>query len=227
MVLWLVINFSLLIAGYLFGSIPTGYIVARKQLGIDIREEGSGSTGATNVLRTVGKGAALFVFLVDVSKGIAAIALVRALYSWPAMTQLAPPTVDPSIWVYWMAMVAGIAALVGHTKSVWIEFRGGKAVATSLGVLLALCWPVALLTFSVFGIMLSISRIVSLSSMSGAIALPAVMFLMNQPLPYLLFGFCAGFYVIWLHRSNIGRLMAGTEPRIGQKLQQQSESLQS
>lgn len=227
MVVWLSVNFGLAIAGYLFGSIPTGYLVARKLQGIDIRQEGSGSTGATNVLRTLGKWPALFVFLVDVSKGIAAIVLTRWIYSVAPPAALAPATVDCGSLLPWIAVLSGLAALLGHTKSVWINFQGGKAVATSLGVLLALYWPVALLTFSAFGVMLAISRIVSLSSMSGAIALPGIMFAMHQPPAYELFGLAAGIYVVWLHRSNIGRLLSGTEPRIGEKLPQQSEGLQS
>jgi acyl phosphate:glycerol-3-phosphate acyltransferase len=223
---WLVLNGVLLIAAYLFGSLPTGYIVARQLKGIDIREEGSGSTGATNVLRTVGKGPALVVFLVDILKGMGAIALVRWVYALGAVQELAGAELVAS-GLSWMLILAGLGALIGHTKSVWINFKGGKAVATSLGVLFALNWLVALSGLGVFGLGLALTRIVSLSSILAAIALPGIMFGFHQPLSYQIFMLAASFYVIWLHRSNIQRLLSGTEPRIGEKLPQQSESLPS
>ncbi|AFY84096.1 glycerol-3-phosphate 1-O-acyltransferase PlsY [Oscillatoria acuminata] len=227
MSLWLLLNGLLLLAAYLFGSFPTGYIVARKLKGIDIRQEGSGSTGATNVLRTVGKGPALVVFLVDILKGIAAIALMRFAYALPGVQELIGGTVTAYSWLTWMVILAGLGALLGHTKSIWINFKGGKAVATSLGVLFALNWAIALAGFGVFGIALACTRIVSLSSMLAAIALPGIMFAMHQPLSYQIFMLAASMYVIWLHRSNINRLLSGTEPRIGQKLPQPSESVPS
>ena len=227
MSLWLLLNGLLLLAAYLFGSFPTGYIVARQLKGIDIRQEGSGSTGATNVLRTVGKGPALVVFLVDILKGIVAIALMRFAYALPGVQELATNIGLDSSWLSWMVILAGLGALLGHTKSVWINFKGGKAVATSLGVLFALNWAIALAGFGVSGIALAFTRIVSLSSMLAALALPGIMFAMHQPLSYQIFMLAASLYVIWLHRSNINRLLSGTEPRIGQKLPQPSESVPS
>ncbi len=227
MSLWLLLNGLLLIGAYLCGSLPTGYIVARQLKGIDIRNEGSGSTGATNVLRTVGKGPALVVFLVDVLKGMGAIALMRFAYALPGLQELGATVGQASSWLPWMLILAGLGALLGHTKSVWINFKGGKAVATSLGVLFALNWPVALAGFGVFGIVLAFTRIVSLSSMLAALALPGIMFVMHQPLSYQVFMLAASLYVVWLHRTNINRLLSGTEPRIGQKLSQPSESIPS
>jgi acyl phosphate:glycerol-3-phosphate acyltransferase len=205
------LNLLLILAAYLLGSIPTGYLVGRWLQGIDIRAVGSGSTGATNVLRTLGKGPAIGVLAVDILKGAAAIALVQWVY---AVTQ---PTVLPTA-IGWLVTCAGLAALLGHSKSIWLGFGGGKSVATSLGILLALNWQVGLGTFGVFGLCLAISRIVSISSIAGAVAVMGLMFWFQQPLPYCLFAIAGGIYVIWRHRSNIQRVIAGTEPRLGQKL---------
>lgn len=210
---WLTLCAALLVA-YLLGSIPTGYIAGRLLKGIDIREHGSGSTGATNVLRTLGKGPGLLVLLVDMFKGVWALALVHWMFS-AANHNIIPSTVN-SVWVAVMVALAGLAAVLGHSKSIWLGFTGGKSVATSLGVLLAMSWQVALCTVGVFGVVLALSRIVSLSSICGAIAVSIFMLLLHQPLPYQLFAIAGGIYVIWRHRSNIQRLLAGTEPRLGQ-----------
>lgn len=202
----------LLIVAYLLGSIPTGYLAGRLIKGIDLREQGSGSTGATNVLRTLGKGPALIVLLVDALKGVGAIALINGYYA------LVQNPVIPVTWHPWLVASAAFAALLGHSKSVWINFKGGKSVATGLGILLAMSWSVGLATLGVFAVMLAISRIVSLSSIAGAIAVPLLMIIMGQPLPYQLFAGVAGLYVILRHQSNIQRLLAGTEPQIGQQL---------
>lgn len=218
MILWLTLNVSLLLMAYLLGSIPSGYWAGRWLQGIDIREHGSGSTGATNVLRTVGKFPAIVVLLVDILKGAAAIALTHWFYATPLVQPYIPSTVEPIDWVPWMITLAGVAALLGHSKSVFLKFTGGKSVATSLGVLLAMSWIVGLGTFGVFLVVLAITRIVSMSSISGAIAVSGLMFLTGQPLPYLLFAIVGGIYVIVRHRTNIERLLAGTEPRLGQSL---------
>lgn len=211
----LLINGALLLAAYLLGSIPIGYLLGRWLKGIDLREVGSGSTGATNVLRTLGKGPALLVLLVDVGKGAGAIALVKWAYS---LAELSPLT----SWQPWVVTLAGLAAIIGHSKSIWLNFKGGKSVAAGLGILLALSWQVGLATIGVFSVVMAISRIVSLSSISGAIAVSVLMILLNQPLAYQLFGLVAGLFVVWRHRSNIQRLLAGTEPQLGQSVPQAS-----
>ncbi|MDF0556205.1 glycerol-3-phosphate 1-O-acyltransferase PlsY [Kamptonema sp. UHCC 0994] len=223
--LWLILNFSVLLAAYILGSIPTGYSVAKWVLGIDLREFGSGSTGATNVLRTLGKWPALGVLLVDVLKGIAAISLTRYIYSLDSTAQLAATAGIKEITVVlpWMATLAGLTAVLGHSKSIWLGFSGGKSVATSLGVLLGLYWPVGLGTFGIFGLVLAISRIVSLSSIIAAIGVSGLMFAFGQPLAYQLFGIAGGVFVIVRHRANIQRLLNGTEPKIGEKLASESE----
>jgi glycerol-3-phosphate acyltransferase PlsY len=215
---WVIFNLSLFLAAYLLGSIPTGYLVGRIFKGIDLRQEGSGSTGATNVLRTLGKGPAIFVLSVDVLKGVGAIALVKWAYYLDFTSKLAPLPILEN-WLPWMITAAGLLAVVGHSRSIWLGFAGGKSVATSLGVLLAMSWVVGLATLGVFALSLAISRIVSLSSIAGAIAVSGIMYATHQPLPFILFAIAGGIYVIWRHRSNIQRLLEGTEPRIGQKLE--------
>ena len=194
--------FSLLLA-YLLGSIPTGYLISRWVADLDIRDVGSGSTGATNVLRQVGKGPALVVFLVDVAKGTTAVVLARSL-------QLGDE---------WQVL-AGLAALAGHIWPVWLGWKGGKAVATGLGMLLGLSWPVGLACFGVFVTVLSFSRIVSLASVSAAISLPLLMlwsFVGSSFRPaYLVLALIAMVLVVWRHRSNLKRLLAGSEPKLGQ-----------
>ena len=211
-------------AVYLLGSLPTGYLVAKRLKGIDIREHGSGSTGATNVLRVLGKGPGLSVFLTDVAKGAIAIALAPVVIAGVASVLPAGLceggcqswlTAHPD-FLYWVQMLAGFAALIGHSKSIFLGFTGGKSVATSLGILLVLNWQVALATFAAFGVMLAISRIVSLSSITGAISLTIWMLVFQQPLAYVIFAIAGGIYVVVRHSSNIQRLMKGTEPKLGQ-----------
>jgi glycerol-3-phosphate acyltransferase PlsY len=217
MTLWLILNGSLLLIAYLLGSIPTGYWAGQLLQGIDIREQGSGSTGATNVLRTLGTFPAVIVLLVDILKGVGAIALVHWAYQVASIQPLIPPEVTAPEWLPWVVTLAGSAALLGHSKSIFLNFTGGKSVATSLGVLLAMSWIVGLGTFAVFLLTLAITRIVSISSIMGAIAVSGFMIAIHQPLAYTLFGIIGGLYVIIRHRTNIQRLLAGTEPQLGQK----------
>lgn len=215
MTIWLTLSGVILVVAYLLGSIPTGYIAVKLLKGIDIRSVGSGSTGATNVLRTLGKGPGAFVLAIDCLKGVLAIALENWLFNLAPSQNLIPATVNP-VWQPWMVTLAGLAAVLGHSKSIFLGFSGGKSVATSLGILLAMNWQVALATAGVFAVVVAISRIVSLSSICGAIAVSILMVVLHQPIPYVLFGVVAGLYVIVRHRSNIERLLAGTEPKLGQ-----------
>ncbi|MBU7584017.1 MAG: glycerol-3-phosphate 1-O-acyltransferase PlsY [Nostoc sp. TH1S01] len=227
MTIWLSLCGAILVVAYLLGSFPTGYIAVKQLKGIDIREVGSGSTGATNVLRTLGKGPGAFVLGVDCLKGVSAIALVYALFNFGATSEFIPATVDLQLWQPLMVTLAGLAAILGHSKSIFLGFTGGKSVATSLGILLAMSWQVGLATLGVFAVVVAISRIVSLSSISGAIAVSIFMVIFHQPMPYILFGILGGLYVIIRHRSNIERLLAGTEPKIGQKVTEAEKTEQT
>ena len=192
-----------LISGYFLGSIPTGYLAGKWIANIDLREIGSGSTGATNVLRQLGKKAAFIVFIIDVAKGMAPVLLAKGL----------------KIEDEWQ-VAAGISALGGHIWPIWLKWKGGKAVASGLGVFLGISWPVGLASLGIFLTVLSISRIVSLSSVIASIGLPILMFLSfsshNISYPYLLISIVAMGLVLWRHRSNINRLIKGLEPRIGE-----------
>jgi glycerol-3-phosphate acyltransferase PlsY len=203
---------------YLFGSVPTGYLAGKWLKGIDIREHGSRSTGATNVLRILGKWPALVVLLVDVLKGVGAIVFARWFYPWLyALPSVTPPTaLDLQTWVPWTVGLAGLAVVLGHGRSIWLNFSGGKSAATGLGVLLAISWPVGLGAAAVFGVVLAIFRMVSLGSMLAALTAIGLICGLEQPLPYRLLVIAAGIYVIVRHRANIQRLLAGTEPRLGQ-----------
>ena len=211
----MILNFAiatlLVLAAYLLGSIPTGYTAGYYLKGIDIREHGSGSTGATNVLRTVGKPAAIAVLAIDLLKGSLALGLVNLVYTF------APESL-PTQWYPWLITAAALSAVIGHSKSIWLNFTGGKSVATTLGVLLVMNPLVGLGTLASFGIVLAISRIVSLSSICGAIAVSILMIALAQPVPYIIFSALAGLYVIVRHKTNIQRLIAGVEPKIGQAL---------
>ncbi|MEA5513674.1 glycerol-3-phosphate 1-O-acyltransferase PlsY [Nodularia sp. UHCC 0506] len=218
MAIWLSLCGVALVVAYLLGSFPTGYIAGKLLQGIDIREVGSGSTGATNVLRTLGKGPGAFVLVIDCLKGVLAIALIYWLFSVASGQSFIPSTVDIPIWQPGMITLSGLFAILGHSKSIFLGFSGGKSVATSLGILLAMNWQVGLATAGVFAVFIAIFRIVSLSSIAGAIAVPILMMLLQQPLPYILFGVAGGLYVILRHRTNIERILAGVEPKIGQKL---------
>ena len=187
-----------ILLGYLLGSIPFGLVLTRLAGLGDVRNIGSGNIGATNVLRTGRKGLAAATLILDAAKGAAAVLIVAAL--WPDLAQL------PGL--------AGIAAFLGHLFPVWLGFRGGKGVATLIGVVAALLWPAALIVAAVWILMLLLTRYSSVGGMSAAIAAPiAAFFLDRVDLAMLFLGLAL--LVLWKHSANIGRLFKGTEPKVG------------
>jgi acyl phosphate:glycerol-3-phosphate acyltransferase len=217
MAFWITGAVGLAVA-YLFGSLPTGYLAGKLLKGIDIRDHGSRATGATNVFRTLGKWPALVVLIADVLKGVCAVVVARSFCPWlyAELSPVPPSASDLQIWGPWAVCLAGIAVLFGHSRSIWLNFRGGKSAATGLGVLLAMSWPVGLGAATVFGIVLAVARIVSLGSISAALTAIILVCVLDQPLPYRLLVIAGAIYVIVRHRTNVQRLLAGTEPRLGQ-----------
>jgi glycerol-3-phosphate acyltransferase PlsY len=184
-----------LLLGYALGSIPFGMILTRITGAGDLRAIGSGSTGATNVLRTGRKGLAAATALLDMAKGFVAVLIAARL--WPEV-----------------AGFAGLGAVIGHCFPVWLGFRGGKGVATLFGVSLGLAWPIAVAYAAVWLGMLAATRISSLAGMSAAIATPlaALAIGRSELVPVLA---ALALLVLLMHRANIARLRAGTEPRVG------------
>lgn len=213
----------IVILAYLLGSIPFGLIISR-MYGMDIRQHGSGNIGATNVWRVIGKKAGLTTFLCDLLKGLIAVVLAKWIAGhWPVMIPLPH---EHTRTEYFDAGFAGIAAalgcILGHSFPVWLRFKGGKGVATSLGVIIGMMPLVSLVVFAIWGVVFKVSRYVSLASIVAAAALPVVTvaFLFMgwvEGWALFYFGLAAALLVIRRHRDNIKRLMAGTESRFGKK----------
>jgi len=182
--------------GYLLGSIPFGLIFVWLTGGGDVRKVGSGSIGATNVLRTGKYAVAALTLLFDALKGAAAVLIAQHFWGLDA------------------ALFAALAAFLGHLFPVWLGFKGGKGIAVSLGILLALYWPVGLLAFASWGAVLAVFRISSLSALAAAIATPIYMALFHRPHEAVLAVVLAVLAFI-AHRDNIRRLLRGEEPRVG------------
>ncbi len=221
------------IFSYVLGSIPTGYWLGKVLKGIDIREVGSGSTGATNVLRSLGKGAAIFVLIFDMFKGAFPVLLGIAAsepigqQSMPLPTWLSL-TADPALQIepyktyvsyFILPAIAGILSMIGHSKSIFLGFQGGKSAATGLGTLGAMNPYTGLCMFGVFVSTIFIGRYVSVGSMLAAAVGPFLMhyFTHGQRPAFVIYNVIGSSYVIIRHRSNIKRLLKGTEPKIGQK----------
>ncbi|HUS35825.1 MAG TPA: glycerol-3-phosphate 1-O-acyltransferase PlsY [Verrucomicrobiae bacterium] len=189
------------IVSYLLGSSPTGYLFAKAK-GIDIRTVGSGNIGATNAFRVLGKTVGISVLLIDLLKGFVACRYV-------AFGPTAPSEAHQ--------MIAGLFAILGHNYTCWLRFKGGKGIATSAGVLLALVPAGFAIAATVFFVVLAMSRYVSLSSIIGAIVLPIGVWLAGGTTSMIALTTFLSLMAIYKHRANIQRLIAGTESRIGQK----------
>ena len=189
----------LVLCGYVLGSVPTGFLIGRAW-GVDVRRVGSGNIGMANVLRTVGKWPAVITMAGDMLKGFVPVFLAR--------------TVAENEWV--VAVVA-LAAVVGHCWSIFLGFKGGKAVATGAGTTIALAPVVGLGLFAFWWAVVLVSRYTSLGAISVMVVTPVVFLLTDQPTPYVLYTVIGGFLVLWRHRENARALAKGTERKIGQK----------
>jgi glycerol-3-phosphate acyltransferase PlsY len=187
-----------LVFGYLIGSVPFGLILTRLFGAGDLREIGSGNIGATNVLRTGRKGLAAATLLLDLGKGLAAVLAARALFG-EALTEQ-----------------AAIGAFAGHCFPVWLAFKGGKGVATTAGICFGLAWPIGAVYAAVWLAMLAVTRISSLAGMSAAVAAPIAAWGLGYPGHVKALAAIA-VAVLVLHRANITRLRAGTEPKVGSR----------
>lgn len=189
----------LTVAAYLLGSVPSGFIFGRL-VGVDVRRTGSGNIGATNVARVLGKGVGLLTLIADVAKGLVPVLLAR----WLSMED-------------WLIAGIAAAAFLGHLYPVFLRFQGGKGVATALGAMLAIAWPATLVLVFVFaGVVLS-SRRVSLASITAATAAPFVLWALFYPPAFIALGMFLASMIILRHRDNISRLLAGSEPRFGER----------
>jgi glycerol-3-phosphate acyltransferase PlsY len=187
---------------YLLGSIPFGYLIVRWQKGIDVRTTGSGSIGATNVMRNLGIIGFIATFILDVGKGIVAVLLATRMTSG-----------EP----HWIAASA-VAAILGHCFPVWLKFHGGKGVATGVGVFIALAPLQVALVLVIFALVVAIWRYISLGSIIATAAFPVLLhFMKHAPLPIVLGAAGGALIIIARHHANIRRLLSGTENRVGKK----------
>ncbi len=207
------LTFAVVVIGsYLLGSIPFGYLAGRLA-GIDIRNCGSGNVGATNVIRTLGKSYGYPVFALDLLKGFGAVKMSILI-----ATRVQSEWNSPEMF----GIVAAISSVLGHSFPVWLRFKGGKGVATSAGALLALAPVAALIGVAIWILTFWLTRYVSVASIAAAAALPLIILVstwLSRTTGRLLFysSVCLAAVVIWRHRSNLSRLMRGTEPRFTRK----------
>jgi glycerol-3-phosphate acyltransferase PlsY len=199
---------AIVLLAYLLGSIPFGYLLVRLSVGGDVRETGSGGTGATNVTRRAGKGVGVLTLLLDLLKGTAAVLVARALLGAGGGAE-------------WWVCAAGAAAVLGHVFPVWLRFRGGKGVATGLGVFLVLAPLATLCALFLFAVVVWLWRYVSLGSIAAASALPLAVWLLGAlgvsaraPEPLLALSVLGAALIVLMHGANIGRLLRGEESKL-------------
>ncbi len=189
------------IVSYLIGSIPTGYLIVKLKKKIDIRKVGSGSTGATNVKRVLGTKWFFVVMLLDALKGAIPVLLTVHYVDFIACIGLSP-------------VVSALGAIIGHSKSVFLEFTGGKSVATGVGTILALCWPVGLIVSLIWAVITYATKYVSLGSVIALSLSPLLMNMFGKNIYYICFAALCAIYVVFAHKSNIKRLLEGRENKV-------------
>ncbi len=197
---------AMVLAAYLIGSIPTGYLVGRRR-GVDVRKQGSGNIGATNVARTMGKKLGIMVLVLDALKGVAPLAALRLADPGPHIPLSA--TLAPYLFT-----AIGMAPIIGHCFPVWLRFRGGKGVATALGVFLVADPLLIAIGGGLFAILYAITKIVSIGSLSAALAIPVAAALLGRPLPLLALTIGGSLIVIIKHHGNIRRLLGKRELKV-------------
>ena len=186
---------------YLIGSIPTGYLIVKAKTGQDIRTVGSGSTGATNVKRVLGKKWFFTVMILDALKGALPVILTKLFISTGAGIGLAP-------------VLASVAVIIGHSKSIFLNFKGGKSVASGVGTLLALNWAVGLIVALIWAVVTYFTRYVSVGSITALVCSPIIMYIKKSPIAYIIYCILGAIYIIYLHRENIKRLINGNENKV-------------
>ena len=194
---------TVLLLSYIIGSIPTGYIVVKLFTGQDIRTIGSGSTGATNVKRVMGKKWFFIVLLLDALKGATPVFLTALLAKTFTEIGLLP-------------VLAAVTVILGHSKSIFLKFTGGKSVASGVGTIIALNWQVGLIIAAIWATITYISKYVSLGSIVALAISPIIMWLLGAPIAYVCYCALGGAYIIYLHRENIKRLIKGEENKVRQ-----------
>lgn len=192
---------AVVIAAYIIGSIPTGYIIVKAFTGQDIRTIGSGSTGATNVKRVMGKKWFFITLLLDAFKGALPVVLAKIFATTFTGIGLLP-------------VLAAIAVILGHSKSIFLKFTGGKSVASGVGTILALNWQVGLIIAAIWAVVTFVSRYVSVGSIVALAISPFLMWVFKAPLAYIAYCALGAVYIIYLHRSNIVRLIKGEENKV-------------
>ena len=188
---------AVVVLSYLIGAVPTGLIIVRLLTGEDIRRHGSGNIGTVNVMRVAGPATAAVVLAVDILKGLVPVVLAARMGASA-----------------WTVVLGGLAAIAGHNWSVFLKFQGGKGIATSFGVLLGLSWPAAAVAAVVWITAVALSKYSSLGSLLAVVSVPITLWRLHQPDEYVSFGVIAALFAIYRHRTNIQRLVAGTELRI-------------
>ncbi len=207
---------AVVIIGYLLGSIPFGALVGKRIAKVDVREHGSGKTGATNVLRVAGKKAAALVIVLDMLKGVLAVVFAGLIVGGNYLVWR-----DFGLGLMAAQVIAALAAMAGHNWSIFLKFHGGRGVATFFGGLVALCPVVALFSGEVFIIGAGLTRFASLASIAGVVGTYAILVpltvLNGFPIEYLVYSFIGTVAIVVMHRENIARLLAGKERRLGDR----------